>query len=218
MLLPPASDLPPCPADGHILSTALQMLVLGIRGLASLLASGKESQRGALAYRKTCGYCHVEVGLWAVGGPCTARSTALWPRLCTELVSHRAGLVERQQVGRAGETEAKTIENLAFPAGEPGVWGGFAQSLSVLSCHSHQVFLACLQPQPPVPRLLFVSDPPSHRDICGWVKAHHDSVDHYSSPVFLLYCVVRIQAHIQAQEWLVGLFLFIYFSFMCTFM
>lgn len=33
--------------------------------------------------------------LWAVGGPCTARSTALWPRLCTELVSHRAGLVER---------------------------------------------------------------------------------------------------------------------------
>lgn len=35
--------------------------------------------------------------------------------------SHRAGLVERQQVGRAGETEAKTIENLAFPAGEPGV-------------------------------------------------------------------------------------------------
>lgn len=82
----------------------------------SLRTSGKESQRGALAYRKTCGYCHVEVGC---GGTLHSEIHSTVAQAMHRTCSHRAGLVERQQVGRAGETEAKTIES-GFPC-----WGAW---------------------------------------------------------------------------------------------
>lgn len=60
-------------------------------------------------------------GLWVVGGTLHSEIHSTVAQAMYRTFSHRAGLVERQQVGRAGEIEAKTIENLAFPAGEPGM-------------------------------------------------------------------------------------------------
>lgn len=66
-----ASRLPLCPVGGRITTShridcsanvSLRDQRSGLCLPDSLPASGKESQRGALAYRKTCGYCHVEVG------------------------------------------------------------------------------------------------------------------------------------------------------------
>lgn len=48
-------------------------------------------------------------GLWVVGGPCTARSTALWPRLCTELVATGRGLWRGSKWAGQGRLRPKPL-------------------------------------------------------------------------------------------------------------
>lgn len=192
MLPPPASRPARWAAASHRIDCSANVSLGDQRsGLClpdSLPASGKESQRGALAYRKTCGNCHVEVGC---GGTLHSEIHSTMAQ-----AMHRTCEPQGGACGEAANGQGRG-EDMAFLLGSRVCEAGL-HSLSDHSCHpSHQVLLPCLQPQPSVPQLL-VSDRPSHRDACGWVKTHHDPVGYCSSPVFLLYYVVRIQAHIQA--------------------
>lgn len=125
--LPPPASLP------MVASTTLQMLVR-IRGLATACPTvywhrEKESQRGALAYRKPQ-WLLLRVERWAVG--------TLYIKFHTH---HDPGyaLLERQEWEGWWGLEPKPFKNQTLPNGEPGGPG----SAQCLPGHSHHPRRPC---------------------------------------------------------------------------